>query len=373
MKKLKSNKAITLIALIITIIVLLILAVVAIRTIQGDGIIKNAKKAQSDYEAAKEREKEILSEYELILAQEMGKAWKQDKTIVSKGDLKLQVGDYVDYKAGVTGYNDNNGWRVLGEDNGKLLLISSKNIGYKYLSGSSGYFNGEDILNDVCKSYGDGPYAIEARSVNVYDINRVTGYDPSKTGNGKPYILPGSSAAEYGNEIIYTKNSIDGRIYFKGKNQEIPTRTGYTNFYMLNSNGSRKSLETEEYRLINNYYRYYPRTLIDSDNNQYITQGIDKDSNAYDLLFKSAYWLSSPYVIADECYAYWGMKFVTKNQNDINSEYYVGNYAFLSSLKTNDEGGQSGIRAVVSISNEANLEKGELVNKIDSWKIINKD
>ena len=63
MKKLKTQKGITLIALIITIIVLLILAMVAISAVTGDGILGYAKKAKSDYSSAQANEQGTLQGY----------------------------------------------------------------------------------------------------------------------------------------------------------------------------------------------------------------------------------------------------------------------------------------------------------------------
>lgn len=67
-KKLTTQKGITLVALIITIIVLLILAVVAIRAVQGDGIILKAKEAQTKYEDAQNEEeiKLALNEWKIV-------------------------------------------------------------------------------------------------------------------------------------------------------------------------------------------------------------------------------------------------------------------------------------------------------------------
>lgn len=56
MKRINTQKGITLIALIISIIVLLILAVISINAVQGDGIISHAKNARNEYEIATEKE-----------------------------------------------------------------------------------------------------------------------------------------------------------------------------------------------------------------------------------------------------------------------------------------------------------------------------
>lgn len=59
----RQEKGITLIALIITIIVLLILAGVTILSIQGDGILQNAKNATDVYNQKQLEEQKILDEY----------------------------------------------------------------------------------------------------------------------------------------------------------------------------------------------------------------------------------------------------------------------------------------------------------------------
>ena len=63
MRRMKSQKGITLIALIITIIILLILAVVTIMSVNGDGIIGKAKQAKAEYQNAQAEEQNILDKY----------------------------------------------------------------------------------------------------------------------------------------------------------------------------------------------------------------------------------------------------------------------------------------------------------------------
>ena len=64
MKKLKTQKGITLVALVITIIVLLILAVVAIGAVQDSKIIEHSQKAATTYNSKKAEEDSKLSDYE---------------------------------------------------------------------------------------------------------------------------------------------------------------------------------------------------------------------------------------------------------------------------------------------------------------------
>ena len=88
MKRLKTEKGITLIALIITIVVLLILAVVTINSIQGDGIIQYASNAADEYTAKANEEQAnsntLFDQIEGSLSEEEA-AW----TKISEGDLAI--------------------------------------------------------------------------------------------------------------------------------------------------------------------------------------------------------------------------------------------------------------------------------------------
>ena len=67
---------------ILNIIVLLILAGVTKATLTGDnGIITRANQAKEETEKAEKEEKTILSQYDVAIKQEIGKAWKQDNCI----------------------------------------------------------------------------------------------------------------------------------------------------------------------------------------------------------------------------------------------------------------------------------------------------
>lgn len=69
MKRVKTNKAITLVALIITIVILLILAVVTINDIGKNGIIEKSNNVATRFNTVKEQEAEMYNNYLLYLKQ----------------------------------------------------------------------------------------------------------------------------------------------------------------------------------------------------------------------------------------------------------------------------------------------------------------
>ena len=123
--------------------------------------------------------------------------WTQIGPTITKGNIAMTVGDKVNYS--VDGYEGN--WVVFGVDNKHILLISEGyvNEGFE-LDGTPNNFEELSIksLNDECAKYGVGKHALLARSVNIEDINRITGYDPitMEYGKGKDY--------EYGKQITYS-------------------------------------------------------------------------------------------------------------------------------------------------------------------------
>ena len=358
-KILKNNKGITLIALVITIIVLLILAGISIATLTGNnGLLNKTTSAKEENEKAEYKESLELIGAGLQIDKRrenwttgvfMGKykeAIENDKKF--KGSLvkeennkikvttkegyvfyveeekvefggkeelttkpeslasKVEVGDYVAYKAGTThsytskkgtgttggtGYatpqtftsNDNIKWRVLSKENNEVVLISEEPLQTDdnkefYLNGAIGYLYAEEELNKICSIYGHGVGAnntsktfsyevgdvvgeVEkrtltgsgARSITVEDVNKICGVTPST-----------ELDSNYGKE--YTKS-----IYYP----TIKTETGYST-----SKASRTDKRTE--------YTYTG------------SEKIVTTSNEYKMLFRNradtgniTYWLAS--------------------------------------------------------------------------------
>ena len=335
-QKNKSISGITLVALVVTIVILLILAGITIATLFGEnGIINKAQKAKEDTEKSTKNELDALNSLE----DEMEDVIKGDKNEwiqpdplkpeITNGEITLKIGDYVDYDCTTsnetytsakekTGYTVDQlfksneyeyGWRVLGVDKStkQLQLISEdfvpltggedrgNRIGQYYcLKGQSGYENGVEELNRICSIYGTGQGATGARSVNVEDIDRITGYnpnnigvkDPNKTGSGTKYQA--NKIDEYGNDVKYTLLST-GVKYEPTNSGASGTSTSYKQFtYYDEASKTWKSLATNEsVTLRSSYYRYYPTTLTNTDDRT-ANVGIGVNTPEYKMLFTNS-------------------------------------------------------------------------------------
>ena len=79
-------------------------------------------------------------------------------------------------------------WKVLDIKNGKVTLVpEAPTSGTVYLGQAQGYNNGVKLLNDACSNlYGNASKGIEARSINIEDIeNYMT--DGAKNGTNGAY------------------------------------------------------------------------------------------------------------------------------------------------------------------------------------------
>ena len=260
-KETRKNRGITLIALVITIIVLLILAGVSLAMLTGNnGILTQAGKAKEKTAAAKTEELVRLSVSDALIAgngtvnldelnnglEKIGytgdkikefpavvsiagktyiisqngtitknKWYYENNTTITDGNIKLQLGDYVNYDPtnyegydpatakvettkDETGYDTTQvfnlssyryGWRVLGIDSktGGIELISedtiepdsggvmntlSKRTSYA-LNGYTGYVNGGKSLDKISSLYGNGKYSNGARSISIDDMKKL--------------------------------------------------------------------------------------------------------------------------------------------------------------------------------------------------------
>ncbi len=247
------------------------------------------------------------------------------------GSLYKDYNNQNEYECGVDGYTGS--WKVLGAENGKLLIMSTVDVGTLQLSGKEGYNTGISQLNTIC-----APYGTEARSITVEDINRVTGYDPTKQNNNTKYGA--GEFYEYGNKVTYTasgSSATNGKTY-----TSAISKYEHPDGRILGQNDV-TSIQVES-----TYYYYYPSTLTTSDGEQTGEIGISKTIPAYKLLFRKAddtancsYWLASSCVNAGSRDSYFGLRYV-----------YSGgfvNYYGLWNSRGGALSGSCGVRAVVPL------------------------
>ena len=253
------ERGITLIALVVTIIILLILVGVTLNIALSDnGLFSKTKEAADKYQKAQEDEEKELLKYDYEIAKSQGKI---DETITSgqysietqikeKYGQDIKLGDTVNYEAGVEGYDGT--WKVLGVENGQVLLMSSKPVKENFeISGKDGYLHMEEKLDNECVEYGKGSGAKSARSLRVEDINKITGYNPANPENIEKYGKGGVN--EYGEKVTFTLDENEHVKCVCSNEKEL--ETNLTSFYHIDG----RSLGTEgikEISIVNNYYKY---------------------------------------------------------------------------------------------------------------------
>ena len=328
----------------------------------------------------------------------------------TKGNVTLKVGDYVNYDAtkdangntvattSYTSYSEANastnkndgrssgyrndqvfnlssytsGWRVLGVENGNIRLISANIIGpdsggytdgdnkYYYLSGKKGYTDGPSELNAISAIYGQGKGATGAKSITVEDINKITGYDPNNTGDGKPFN--NGEINQYGNKVTYYWDGTD-KPYWEATNEKKGNLSGTHNEFVwydgkVWKSSTKSTVATATSRkkiadLISTEYLYFATNLTDSPAET--GKGIDKTSNEWKLLFENErrYWLASNCI---RCTSYWA--YFCVNVVSSNGIVSSGNGLFGSMGATYDF--YYGIRPVVTIKSDIQIEKTDI-------------
>ena len=269
----------------------------ATATPKGEGWNVTFTKTNNEYQLSKNGE--------VLLAKQNGidVIWTDngDDTF-TKGEVTVKVGDIVNYDEG-TGYSttveaiksgyDNNqtyttenlNWRVLGiSANGELELISDNptSTGLS-LAGELGYFNAEDILNDMCyKLYGQGEHTTGARSLNVEDINKSGNYDPTTyDGYGDIYTYRFPTSGDY---MQYKRTKADGTLVTNWTNI---TDSNWQTFIMPgktekistdNRNDTGRSLKRSHY-----YYTLADRVKQTTSDGKKMSDIISKGTKGYEI------------------------------------------------------------------------------------------
>ena len=284
----------------------------------------------------------------LVLVFKKEENWVQEGNTITKGNQTLKIGDYYNYD------ETNNGkekelidvkWRVLGVEDGNLLIMSTSSVGEVILGekddlelSQKDYVDGVNKLNELASNYAKGKNAISARSINMDDINKITNYDYTKFFSG--------DIGEYGNEVTYYWNG-EPNPYFEGKNGKVGNLSNTHNMFVWydgNWHTEQRKEATKENpikitTLKSNFYAY-DNSNIDGE------VILAKDTNEYKMLFtdelneKNTYWVATPFISTVKQFAGYGYPIV--KGDTVNYTYLV--YS-MGVSRTNS----ANLRVVVSI------------------------
>ena len=380
----QKKKGISLIVLVITIIVMIILAAAVIISLNNSGIIDrastavkehnldevnhiaqvawseaylNGAKTQGEFEEAVTQALDnnnidstkyditvTTSGVTVALKQSSGVqtvGWVQDSLTITKGDVTLEAGDLIQYNAGVQGYSG--AWKVLGAEDGKLLIMSTADVSTLDLYGLEGYegyvnhglLNGKARLNELCEPYGNGSGAVGSRSIKVEDVEKLTGFDKTTFG--------ANSLHQYGNEVTFSWNTSDnGRVDYTSTNNQSGTLA------QIHSNGfSYVDFNTMQETTVEVNESGMPRLTSDYYNfSVFYTTLFTKSTKSKEMIFGEEvnpyyYWLASTACYINEQGVNYGLRIIYGGGVDMNNLFY-----------SNGDGdyNEGGVRAVVELS-----------------------
>jgi len=294
---------------------------------------------------------------------------------------RIEVGDEIEYTpdvgtysvaAAYTGATDTQSfatetganalkWRVLHiYDDGSIDIISDVNASEKLsLGGAIGYNNGVDILNDLCKElYSNKSLGAEARSLQLSDLNKKTGYVEKSIEEIQRGTAAGDNRypAILKDEKGMTINGVTGSRYSKNSKigNGVRLNTGEYTYTAYENDG----IETaDSLSVASTYYGYAFADITYSGEKYLLRTDLGKNNAPLDLFkIKDD---SSTIWFADRCVTY------KTEDASVNYGFFVdeskGNIA-RASLFYSNESRQSNIleysyRPVVHISNPIDMTK----------------
>lgn len=288
-------------------------------------------------------------------------------------NLTINIGDYINYNVPTASSYTGN-WRVLGVEDGKLLIVSASNVTSLTLNGADGFMNGPATLDSTCSIQCDNNKAENARSINIDDVNKITGYNPNnvgvndyqQTGTGTAY---GSGIQKYGLSVEFTRTSTGISATYDGGNDSTTRSTDFkTVETQTNIN------ENEPYTIQNDNYCYIATSLSTSSSG---SAGLASSSAAYNMLFyqmstsSNNYWLASQFKGAYPSstssfylHARWGMKYV----GQYSSNPGITNYGLWNS-KQGAYSTSKGVRAVVRLKSDITPSLVSTSNGVSTYDI----
>lgn len=182
--------------------------------------------------------------------------------------------------------------------------FTKENNIYFGLSGAKGYVNGINELDKISKLYGQGKYADKekTRSINVDDINKITGYKPSVNNNGME---------TYGNVVTYTNDN--GELKYKSSVVGSGIcDNDFSQFHYFDENGNEETLKNGESKTYT-YSAYWYNIGNYVNSNPKVYNVLLKNSKEIDI----SYFLGSQYTWTHSKNCTFGLMFISGNFSDV--------------------------------------------------------
>lgn len=258
------------------------------------------------------------------------------------------------------------GWRVLGiNNNGQLELMATNLVGTKDnqmygLNYGDGYLNGVSELNKACAIFGKGKGAVSARSMNIGDIEKVSGINSDEDRNKNN----GSYGDKYQYRFPTEEEKIGDTRYMQYRTLKFGqtqwsewkniTRSWTQSFEMRDSSNIKLSINSPgTIELINTVN---PLSLWNN-------LKIKGKSYIYDMIKvqNDRCWIASIYTdCGNREYVFFGI--YQLNGDYVSNVRLCGSYSVGYGSNSN---GTANIRPVVELSNKAELEWNNNTNKFD--------
>ena len=226
-------------------------------------------------------------------------------------------------------------WKVLDIKSGKVTLVpEAPTRGSVYLGQAQGYNNAVKLLNDACSNlYGNESKGIEARSINIEDIENYMTDDAKNGTNGAYKYNNGNATYNTQTSTPYTKYKKYPTIYAKENLSVINGKTNNNGLGMSEQTSlvgrtdeSATDGKLEASTSIQPYQTYWHK------NNSFMQiafKTANNGKNYYDLLMPNGtrYWLASRCVNASSSRCGFGVRSVHSGSVDTCYMYDSSGYA----------------------------------------------
>lgn len=276
--------------------------------------------------------------------------WVQDGDKLTKGDVVLTIGDYYEYDESsggeVAGLTDVN-WKVLGLDEQNNLLIVSDRDVTKVTLGSADdlvksqddFLNGTRILNSEAEKYGNGKNAIRARSINITDINRITGVDYSSDN--------GVDLSSYGSVVTYSKLKDKHPVYKSETGVSGSLSLEHEKFVWFDSEENEwtdSTISNEDSITVTNTWYAYSTQPADGE------ALLDSNSKKYEMLFSKTGEEAASYWLAGSSFVYTTPSYLSYGYQNVMGDSV--NYTYLLFSNGVSRTRELGVRVVVVLGEE---------------------